>query len=314
MSAISAVDVLVIAFAALEPAAQEEALVRLQDVRLTHLADAEGESARFLRALRRVAELSGGELTPDVYKRTQAALNRDGEDLPNLSAVIRHYETWAQAKEAVALGETTTAQMIEARFQARLRGHHPHYQADELRAALACCVAEFGRVPLVAEYESWRTKELALARTRGELGRVPGVESFRRRHGGWEKALHACGYSTDEIYVRLEAPDRRPRLAKVWRYSDDTLGEILGECARELGHVPLVAEFQAWRVARLKRTRARNVGLPTDSPYRRRFGSWEGALRHFGFSEVEIAARLTAGRERSDASLGRHGFRSSGPA
>jgi len=35
---------------------------------------------------------------------------------------------------------------------------------------------------------------------------------------------------------------------------------------------------------------------------------------HFGFSEVEIAARLTAGRERSDASLGRHGFRSSGPA
>jgi hypothetical protein len=303
MPATSAVDLLVVAFATLVAAEQDEALVRMNDVRLTHLAEAEGEAARFLRALRRVAELNGGELTPDVYKRTQSALMREDEELPNLSAVIRHYETWSQAKEAVALSETTTAQLIDARFRARLRGQRPHYQTAELRESLARCVAELGRVPLVAEYEAWRTKQLALAQTRGELARVPGVESFRRRHGGWEKALVACGYSTEEIYVRLEAPDRRPRLAKVWRYSDETLGEVLRECARDLGHPPLVEEFQAWRLARLKRTRARAVGLPTDSPYRRRFGTWEGALRRFGFSDEEIAGRLTGGRARSTASM-----------
>jgi hypothetical protein len=299
MPATSAVDLLVVAFATLVADEQDEALVRLNDVRLTRLAEAEGEGARFLRALRRIADLHGGELTPDIYKRTQAALIRDGEDLPSLSAVIRHYETWAQAKEAVALSATTTTQMIEARFRARLRGQRPHYQSEELRTALRRCVAELGRVPLVAEYEAWRTKELALTQARGELARVPGVESFRRRHGGWEKALIACGHSTDELYVRLEAPDRRPRLAKVWRYTDETLGDVLSECARDLGHAPLVEEFQAWRVARLKRTGARAVGLPTDSPYRRRFGSWEGALRQFGFSDEEIAARLTPGRRRS---------------
>jgi hypothetical protein len=298
MTATSAVDLLVLAFALLGEAEQDEALVRLNDVRLTRLAEAEGEGARFLRGLRRVAELNGGELTPDVYKRTQRNLAREGEELPGLSAVIRHYETWSQAKEAVALSETTTAQLIDARFRARLRGRRPHYQQEELRESLARCAAELGRVPLASEYEAWRTKELALARTRGEVGRVPGVEAFRRRHGGWEKALTASGYSSEQLYVRLEAPDRHPRLAKVWRYRDETLGRVLRECARDLGHPPLVAEFQAWRIARLERTGARAVGLPTDSPYRRRFGSWRGALRAYGFSEEEISTR-SRGSERS---------------
>jgi hypothetical protein len=305
MPAISAVDLLLVAFGTLAAPEQDEALVRMNDVRLTRLAEAGGEAARFLRALRRIAELNGGDLTPDVYKRTRSALIHDGEELPTLSAVIRYYETWAQAKEAAALSDTTTAQLIEARFRMRQRGQRPHYQPDELRDALGRCVSELGRVPLVAEYDNWRTKELALARTRGEQGRVPGAEAFRRRHGGWEKALLACGYSTAEVYIRLEAPDRRPRLAKVWRYGEETLGEVLRECARDLGHAPLVEEFQAWRLARLERTGARAVGLPTDSPYRRRFGSWEGALRHFGFTDEQIRERLKPGRKRSQESLRR---------
>jgi len=295
-----AVDVLCLAFAALADGEQDEAIVRLRDIQLTRLAEAEGEAAVFLRALRRVAELNGGELTPDVYKRTRAALLNDGEEHPNLTAVIRHYTTWAMAKEAAALSEVTTVELIETRFRKRMRGLNPHYSLDELKAALDGCVAEVGRVPLVSEYEEWRRKELSLAATRGAHGRVPGPESFRRRYGDWPAALIACGYSRDDVYLRLESPDRAERRAKVWRYTDQSLATALKACARALGRPPLVEEYAAWRRQALKRGQR---DIPTDSPYRRRFDSWEGALRHFGFTDAEIAGRLVDGRARSNAWL-----------
>jgi hypothetical protein len=308
----SAVDLLCLAFSSLPVTEQDEALVRLRDIQLERLAVDEQESAVFLRALRRVAELNGGELSPNIYKRTRESLRRDGEELPYVTQVIRHFGSWARAKEATGLSETTTIEVIEARFRARMRGHKLHYREEELIEVLRACAAELGRPPLVAEYDDWREKELALARVRGELGRVPGPESFRRRFGTWEKTLVAGGFSPDDIYLRLEARDRQPRLAKVWRYSDETLAEVLHACARDLGHAPLVEEFEAWRQARLKRTRARAVGLPTNSPYRRRFGTWADALRHFGFSEAEIVARLKDGRARANAGLSKHAFRSTG--
>jgi hypothetical protein len=302
----SAVDLLCLGFAALSDSAQDEALVRLRDIQLTRLAEAEGEDAVFLRAVRRVAELNGGELTPDIYKRTREGLLAEGIELPNLSAVVRHYVTWAMAKEAVGLSETTTGQMIEARFRRRLRGLHPHYRLEELRDALARCVAAFGRVPLVSEYEEWRQKELSLARTRGEVARVPGVDCFRLRFGDWAKALESYGYSKEEIDGRLEARDRARLRTKVHRYSDASLGPPLKACARALGRVPLVEEYKQWREEEVRR--APMLELPSDSPYRRRYGGWEGALRHFGFSEEEIASRLIDGQARSQSYLRQHQY------
>ena len=300
-----AVDLLAIAFAALPDAEQDEALARLRDVQLARLAEAEGESAFYLRAMRRVAEANGGDLTPDLYKRTRAALRH--EDLPSLSSVIRYYGTWANAKEAIGLGETSTAALIDARFRRRLQGLNPHYRSEELEAALRACASELGRPPLVSEYEAWRQRELELARTRGEYGRVPGPEAFRRRFGGWEKALQACGYSTDELYVRLESPERAAERAKVWRYTDATLRSALRACARDLERAPLVLEYVAWRRRRLAMAEGR-LDLPSDSPFRRRHGTWEQALRYYGFSEKEIAARLKEGRERSRVFLRRYRF------
>jgi hypothetical protein len=293
----SAVDVICLAFASLADAEQEEALVRLRDLQLTRLAAADGEAAAYLRGLRRVAELNGGELTPDLYKKTRAGLLRHGEELPPLSAVIRHYTTWAMAKEAAALAEVTTTEVIEMRFRRRLLGLNPHYKLHELEQALGRCASELGRAPLVSEYDEWRRKELSLAATRGEHGRVPSPEAFRRRFGGWEKALLACGHSTDDLYLRLESPDRADLRAKVWRYTDASLATPLKACAHALGRAPLVEEYAAWRERALKDGRR---DIPSDSPYRRRFGSWEGALKHFGFSDEAIAARLVDGRARSN--------------
>jgi Homing endonuclease associated repeat len=154
----------------------------------------------------------------------------------------------------------------------------------------------------LAEYDEWRRREMALARTRGEDDRVPSASVFRRRYGSWERALLASGYSPEEVYVRLEPPpEGRARVAKVDRYSEATLRATLVRCVEELGHLPVVAEFEDWRRRELERTGEDPSVLPSDSPYRRRYGSWEGALQHFGFSAEDVAARLRDGRARSTA-------------
>jgi Homing endonuclease associated repeat len=296
MSTLSAVDLLCHGFAALSDDEQEEALVRLRDIELTRLASAETESAAYLRALRRVADLNAGELSPDLYKRTRAVLQCEGEELPPLSAVIRYYTSWALAKRAAGLAELTTADVVELRFRRQLVGLNPHYQEEELAAALKRCSEAVGRAPLVSEYETWRRKELTLQRTRGNHPRVPCPESFRRRFGTWEKALWAHGFTAADLQWRLESPERSAERVKVWRYTDDSLAAALKTCARTLGRVPRVEDYARWR----RQARKDGSDVPTDSPFRRRFGTWERALKHFGFSDAEIAARFVDGRERTD--------------
>jgi hypothetical protein len=177
---------------------------------------------------------------------------------------------------------------------------NPHYQADELAAALRDCAREIGRAPLVSEYEVWRRKKLSLLMARGEHPRVPGADSFRRRFAGWEQSLRAHGFTIDDLYLRLQGGDRSEQRGKVWRYTDESLATSLKACARALGRAPLVEEYGRWR-QRAMRDGRRDIA--TDSPFRRRFGSWEGALKHFGFSDAEIAARLADGRNRSNAWL-----------
>lgn len=306
MAATSGAELVAVAFASLAVAEQEEAFARIVDVRLTRISLEEDERAIYIGALRQVAEATAGDLSPDRYRATQRHLATHGTELPDFNRICRYFGSWRLAKEAVGLAETTTTDKIEARFRSRLVGRQRTFTLAETEAALRRCASELGRVPLVAEYEEWRLKELALARTRGDVGRIPSASVYRRRHATWEAALLACGYSVDEIYVRLEPkPERRSRLAKVDRYSEQTLRDTLLRCARDLGRLPVVEEFEHWRRRELARTRTYEVVLPSDSPYRRRYGGWEAALRHFGFSDDEIATRLDPGRERSRRSLER---------
>jgi hypothetical protein len=310
MAAILSPELVAVAFAALAPEEQEQAFARITDVRLTRLAGGEGETAEIIRSLRRVADCAGGELTPNVYRQLRRDLVASGEEIADFNAVSRHFGSWRKAKEALGLAEVTTPRKIEARFRSRLLGKPHHFREAELEQAMRRCTDDVGRVPLLAEYDKWRQRELELAHARGDSAhQVPSPSAFRRRFGSWEKTLLAFGYSPAEVYVRLEPPpERRSRLAKVDRYTDETLSVTLMRCADELGYVPLVADFAAWRKRELNRTRARQVVFPSDSPYRHRYGDWERALRHFGFSAEAIVARRRAGRERSNASLRQFGF------
>lgn len=204
----SGVDLLMAAFAALDPEEQSEAVERLQERTLAKAASDERESERFLRSLVRVREVLGHAPTVDEYKAVRARLVAAGEDVESFSRVYRRYGSWRRVHEALDLSQRTTARRIEARFASR-------------------------------------------------------------------------------------------KLGKVWRYSDETLRTALLEAAAEVGHPPTTAEFDWWREREMEKARAEgndDLHLPSDAPYRKRWGSWAAALIHFGFDEREIQDRLEATR------------------
>jgi len=307
VAATSGSDLVAVAFAALAPEEQDEAFARISDIRLTRLAGDASETARFIRSLRRVVEVAkvaNSDLSPAIYQSVRRELVEAGEEIAEINAIRRHFGSWRVAKEALGLSAVTTTLKIDARFRSRLMGRQRTFRLEELEEALSRCVDDLGRIPLLSEYDEWRQRELALQRTRGEARRVPSAAVFRRRHGTWEGALIACGYSPEDVYVRLEPrPERRSRLAKVDRYTEATLRDTLERCTRDLGRPPLVEEFDEWRLRELKRTRAHTVLLPSNSPYRRRWGTWERALLHFGFTPEAINERLEPGRAKGDANL-----------
>lgn len=146
-----------------------------------------------------------------------------------------------------------------------------------------------GHLPTVEEYKKTQ-RELAGA---GEA-----VESFTplyRYFGTWPRTMEALGLAEVTTVKRIEARFRERRLGKVWRYTEDLLRETLLRAAEHWGRPPSTQEFEWWRERELELTAAagdREAFLPSTSPYRKRFGTWEAALLHFGFTPEQAALRL----------------------
>jgi hypothetical protein len=132
-----------------------------------------------------------------------------------------------------------------------------------------------------------------------------------RFFGSWRRAKEALGLSDVTTAQKIEARFRSRLVGRPFRYRDETLKEILLRCARDIGHAPLVVEFEHWRYRELELAAARDeqLHLPSASPYRRRFGTWEKALLAYGFSEAEVKARFEPGRERSQQALAERSVR-----
>lgn len=142
------------------------------------------------------------------------------------------------------------------------------------------------------------------------------INALRRFFGSWTRAKEAHGLSAVATPLRIEARFRAKRTGKVHRFRDETLREVLQQCARDLGRVPLVIEFTLWRQREheLAKARGEELHLPSDSPYRGRWGTWQRALIALGFHEDDVLARLEPGREASSLSRQRFQFRAPPPA
>jgi hypothetical protein len=136
----------------------------------------------------------------------------------------------------------------------------------------------------VDDYRAWYPK----LQKRGHD--VPPLSQVTKHFGSWRRAKEALLLSEDETALKIEARFRSRRVGKVHRYREETLGETLKRCAEFVGHAPLVVEFEAWRFREIELAKARGeeIALPSDSPYRTRYGTWEKALLNFGFSKADI--------------------------
>ena len=202
--ATSAADIFLTVFAALSTDEQEEAFARISTARLARLAADDSETGRYIRALRLVVNHVGGDPSPSDYRAARAELLAEGEDVPEINAVIRHFDSWRNAKEALVRSTDETPLQIEARFRRRLLGKVHRYREDTLRETLERCAADLGRPPLVIEFELWRQRETELAKACGEELFLPSDSPYRRRFGTWENALLHFGFTPEAVAERLE--------------------------------------------------------------------------------------------------------------
>jgi hypothetical protein len=146
-----------------------------------------------------------------------------------------------------------------------------------------------GRPPTPADYKAVR-EEL-----RAEGEELPPISRVIRQCGSWRRAKEALNLSETNSARRIEARFRYRRLNKIWRYTEETLRDTLQRCAAELGHVPQVSEFDWWRCRELELAAAEGndaLHLPSVTPYRKRWGTWEDALVALGCTPEEIQGRL----------------------
>ncbi len=189
-----------------------------------------------------------------------------------------------------ALDAEEQAEALERMTEVRAR-REAGEESDTARfiRSLRLVADHVGHQPSVDDYKHARAELVASGHE---------VESFTRllRHfGAWRRAKEALALSETTSARRIEARFRHRRVGKVWRFTDDTLGETLARCVEHYGRPPMVSEFDWWRDRELELARAEGndaLHLPSPSPYRRRWKSWEAALLHFGYTPDQVAERL----------------------
>jgi len=111
----------------------------------------------------------------------------------------------------------------------------------------------------------------------------------------WRMASEALMLSEHHVAGEIQRRFRARRVGKVWKYSEPTLRDTLRRCVDYYGRVPQVAEFEWWRQGLIDAAMAAgddNFHLPSANPYRKRWKTWERALRHFGYTHAQIERRL----------------------
>ena len=164
-----------------------------------------------------------------------------------------------------------------------------HAEGDRrMIAALRSVADAIGHVPTTSEYVG----EYERRRERGALA-LPSVSTVVKHFGGWERGLAAAALIPGLPPSRQRARDPLRRV--IYRYSDERLIESLRACARDLGRIPMVRDYQTWRADHLAGRpgkRLPQADIPDRRTLHNRYGSWPKALAAAGL-DPEGAARYT---------------------
>ncbi len=194
--------------------------------------------------------------------------------------VVGSYQLLNDAEQEEAFEKISRSRLIK---QAGEESETARYLRSLLRVQ-----EHLGQPPNATTYRvAWR--EL---REEGE--EVESLHAVIKHFGSWRLAREAIELSQSDSADRIKARFERRSLDKVWKYTEATLKETLERCVADLGGVPQLAEFEHWREREIELARAEGqvLHLPSDGPYRRRYGSWPKALLGLGFTPDEVAERL----------------------
>lgn len=161
--------------------------------------------------------------------------------------------------------------------------------ADQYLASLVRVAEELGGTPGVADY-----KEVQ-GRLRGTPDEIAPFNPLYQFFGSsWPRALEAIGMSDSLSAASIEARFRKRRIGKVWRFAESQLRDALLSAAEHWGRPPTTGEYEWWRARELELLAARGDEplVPSTGPFRVRFGSWENALLHFGFTPEQVKERF----------------------
>ena len=165
------------------------------------------------------------------------------------------------ADALVIVFNTLTAEEQDEVFE-RLHQAQVRRDAGDESFAARCIrsmqrVAEHIRhIPTVDEYKT-ASKEL--------LAAGDDVETFARLYkhfGSWPRATEALVLSETTTARRIEARFSSRKVGKVWRYTPETLREVMLRAAEHWGRPPSVAEFTWWRERELELARAQGEQAP----------------------------------------------------
>ncbi|WP_445151163.1 hypothetical protein [Baekduia sp. Peel2402] len=201
-----------------------------------------------------------------------------------MDAFLAHWRALDPDDRARAFQRLADAVAAE---QADQDGH-----AGRLLRSVDAVASHLGRVPTSPEYNA------AARELRADGVDVVPIGQLIRHFDTWAGALEAYAMWRDPAKLTtprlIEARFKKRRLGKVWRYTPEALADAMAECVKAIGRPPRVAEFEWWRHEQLERAHAAgspNAHLPSASPYRGRWKTWDAALVALGYAPEWIAER-----------------------
>jgi len=217
-------------------------------------------------------------LTKKRYERWRLGRS-DAQGLPSATFIANTWTgAWSQAMDKLGV------QPAPDYAAARMAMNGPSRSDEELLEHLCQCAAELGHTPRVSEWAAWKRDKLRTI----ESARYLSEQTYRKRFGGWGRALLAAG-------LPLEAKaSMRSRVD--WESAEPL--QVLRQATADIGASRLTTQqYEAWRQRRLVALRTDNdlEPVPAATSITAHFGGWFAALAAAGLMDPRTAKNLRRG-------------------